>query len=80
LNGIGRKVLVVARQTNLEVIDDAMADVLRRKTGTQRLQIVDALYRAAWKLIEANIRANHADWDDARVRRAVAARISGGTD
>jgi hypothetical protein len=71
---------MVACRNSAEVVDDAMAEVLRRKTGAERLRIVDALYRAAWKLIEANVRATHTDWDDAQVRRAVAARIAGGTN
>lgn len=57
-----------------------MAEVMRRKTGAQRLQIVDALYRTAWALIEGNVRAAHPDWTDSQVKVAVAGRIAGGTD
>jgi hypothetical protein len=63
-----------------EVVDDQMAEVLRRMTGAQRLRIVDSLYRAAWKLIETNVRSMHPEWDDQTVVRTVAARIAGGTD
>jgi hypothetical protein len=63
-----------------EVIDDRMAEVFRRMTGAQRLGIVDSLYRIAWKLIETNVRMSHPQWDDAVVKRAVAARIAGGTE
>ena len=64
----------------VEVVEDEMAAVLRRKTGAQRLRIVDALYRSAWNLIETNVRGSHPDWDDRQVRVAVAARIAVGTD
>ena len=63
-----------------EVIEDVMAEVMRRKTGAQRLAIVDALYRSAWALIEGNVRRAHPDWNDVRVRATVAGRIAGGTD
>ena len=53
---------------------------MRRKTGAQRLQIVDALYLAARSLIEGNVRATHPNWTDVQVRAAVAARIAGDTD
>ena len=68
------------RRRVIEVVEDEMATVLRRKTGAQRLKIVDALYRSAWNLIETNVRASHPDWKKPQIRAAVAARISGGTD
>ncbi len=71
---------IVRREPLIEVVDDDMAEVLRRKTGAERLKIVDALYRAAWQLVEWNVRAEHPDWDERCVRRAVAERIAGGTD
>ena len=69
-----------ARRMVIEVVDEKMAAVLRRKTGAQRLKIVDALYRSAWNLIEMNVRSSHPDWDEPQVRAAVAARIAGGTN
>jgi len=71
---------MIKRAPVIEVVDDEMADVLRRKTGAERLQIVDALYRAAWQLAESNIRSSHPDWTVVPVRSAVAQRIAGGTD
>jgi hypothetical protein len=68
------------RKPVVEVVDDDMAEVLRRKSGWGRLKIVDALYRTAWELIEGNVRHDHPDWDQQRVRRAVAQRIAGGSD
>jgi hypothetical protein len=65
------------RRPVIEVVDDEMAEVLRRKTGWERLKIVDALYRTAWELVEWNVRAENSDWDDVSVRRAVAERIAG---
>jgi hypothetical protein len=73
-------VLVNSRRMAIEVIDDDMAAVLRQKTGAQRLAIVDALYDAAWRLIECNVQTRHPEWSDQQVRRAVAQRIAGAAD
>ena len=64
----------------IEVIDDEMAAVLGKKTGGERLKIVDALYDAAWQLAEWNVRLAHPDWSHSRVRSAVAQRIAHATD
>ena len=69
-----------SRRMVIEVVEDEMAAVLRRKTGVERLKIVDALYRSAWKLIEMNVRDSHPDWTASEVRSAVAARIAHGAD
>ena len=66
------------REPMIEVVDDATAEVLRRMTGAERLRIVDGLCLTARILAEANIRAEHPDWDHARVKRAVAETIAGG--
>jgi hypothetical protein len=68
------------REPVIEVVDDAMAEVLRRMTGGQRLKIVVGLCRTARNLVEANVRADHPEWNEERVRRAVAERIAGGAD
>jgi hypothetical protein len=63
----------------VEMMTDDEARVYQQKTGAERLKIVDMLYRSARRLIEANVRESHPEWDDLRVRRAVAERITGGT-
>ncbi len=55
-----------------------MADVILRKTGAQRREIVDFLYQADWALIEGNVRATQPDWDDRQVTAKAARRIAGG--
>jgi 2-keto-3-deoxy-6-phosphogluconate aldolase len=77
---VAKDATMKARRMVIEVVDEKMAAVLRRKTGAQRLKIVDALYRSAWNLIEMNVRSSHPDWDEPQVRAAVAARIAGGTN
>ena len=66
------------RRVVVEVVDDAMAEVLRRKSGAERLQIADEMFRSAVGLIRASVRAAHPDWPAERVQREIARRISRG--
>ena len=61
-----------------EVMDDRMAQVLREKSGAERLCIADGLFSFARELIESSIRAAHPEWDEARVRSETARRLSHG--
>ena len=63
----------------IEVVDDAVAEVLRRKTPAERVAMAFAANRTARLVIEGNIRTRHPDWDDARVAAELARRMSGGT-
>jgi hypothetical protein len=69
---MGRKPL------NVEMMDDAMANVLRAKTPAERLAIANGLWRSASRMIEAILRAEQPDWTDDAIRREVARRMSHG--
>lgn len=62
----------------IEVIDDQTADVLRRKTGAERLRIADEMYSWARRTLTSHLRSEHPDWDEGRVVREVARRLSHG--
>lgn len=63
---------------NVEMMDDAMADVLRAKSPAERLAIANGLWRSASRMIEAILRAERPDWTDDAIRREVARRMSYG--
>jgi len=63
----------------IEVLDDAMARVLRAKTGAERLRIANGLFRFARQMIRNSLRARHPDWDERRLSQEIARRISHGT-
>ena len=63
---------------NLESIDDALADVLRRKTPAEKVEMIAAANRTARLLAAAGIRYQHPDWADERVQAEVIARVCGG--
>jgi hypothetical protein len=62
----------------VEVMDDQMAEVLRRKSGAERLAIADALFRFARQLVLSGLRAEHPDWSDGRIATEAARRLSHG--
>lgn len=62
----------------IEVMDDAMADLLRRKTEVERLQIAGRMWRSARVILRGAIRTEHPDWTADQVEREIARRISHG--
>ena len=61
-----------------EIVDDAMAEILRRKTEAERLAIAFGMWDFAQQMIGANLRREHPDWSDEEIRRATARRMSHG--
>ena len=66
-------------ESRADRMDPGMAEVLRAKTGTERMQMAFAMYRAARRMIASQLRADHPDWDPEAVDREVARRIAGGS-
>ena len=62
----------------IEVVSHEMADVLRSKTGAERLAIASAMYASARRMLLCSLRAEHPDWDDARITAEAARRLSHG--
>jgi len=62
----------------IEVVDDAVADVLRSKTIAQRVEMVFAANRTMRLRIEGHLRTEHPDWSDEQVLAEVARRMLGG--
>ena len=62
----------------IEVIDDEMAAVWRAKSGEERLRIANRMFLFARRTVRADVRAEHPDWDDARVNREVMRRLGHG--
>ena len=62
----------------IEVVDEAMAEVLRRKTRAERIAIGFGLWRSAKLMLQAQLAAKHPEWDRRQVDREVARRLSHG--
>ena len=64
---------------NIEVLDDRMAEVLKSKTPQQRLLIAFGIWKSAKKQLINYFRSIHPDWDEEKIQREVARRLSHGT-
>jgi hypothetical protein len=62
----------------LEVMDDAVAAIMRRKTPGERLRIAFGPWTYARDMVRASVRHQHPDHTEDEVRRAVARRMSHG--
>ncbi len=62
----------------IEVIDSAMAEVLRRKTPAQRLRIGFALWDSTKRILTAHLSSEHPDWAPTRISQEVLRRLSHG--
>ena len=62
----------------LEVVDDAVAEVLRRMSPAQRVAAALDAGRTLRLVVEGGVRSRHPDWDDARVAEEVARRMRSG--
>ncbi len=62
----------------IEVIDDIMAEVLRRKTPAERLRIGFSLWESAYRMLKTHLGKTHPEWDAAQVETEVVKRLSHG--
>jgi len=62
----------------IESVDEAMVEIYKKKTPSQRLQIAFGLWRSAKIMLTNNLRSLHPEWDEKRLQREVAGRISHG--
>jgi hypothetical protein len=67
-----------ALAARIETLDDRMAEVLRAKTGAERLHIASGMYASARRMLLSYLRAEHSDWDAAEIQRETARRLSHG--
>lgn len=63
----------------IEVVDDAMAEVLRHKTPAERIAIGFSLWESARLLLTAHLGRSHPAWHAKKVEEEVAKRLSHGT-
>lgn len=62
----------------IEVVDDDMAVVLRRKTPAERISIADNLWTSAHDMLMSLIGKAYPEWDIERIKKEVARRLSHG--
>lgn len=62
----------------IEVMDDRVAEIMRRKTPAEKLAMLDEAWRFGWSLVEGGVRRLNPDLPDDEVRRETARRMSRG--
>jgi len=62
----------------IESVDESMAEIYRKKSPAERLRIAFGLWRSARTLLLNLLREANPDWDEKRLQREVARRISHG--
>ena len=62
----------------IEVMDDAMVQVLRSKSSAERLTVANGMRRSARDMIRCMLRAEHPEWTDEAVHREAARRLAHG--
>ena len=63
----------------IEVLDDSMADVLRKKRPAERIRIGFDIWTSAHAMLTAHIKSIHPDWVREHVEREVTRRFLHGT-
>ncbi len=56
-------------------MDDDMAEILRAKSGAERLRIAFGLFESARRMLTSMLAADYPDWSQERVRREVSRRL-----
>jgi len=69
---------MIRHHHHIEVMDDAMADVLRQKTEAERLAIAFRMWAFARDMIARQVRSDSPDLPEPEVQRLVARRMSHG--
>ncbi len=62
----------------IEMMDDRMAEVLRSKTGAERLQIANDMFESARSMLLYHLQTTHPEWNPQQLQREVARRLSHG--
>jgi hypothetical protein len=59
----------------IELLDEAVVQVLRGKTSAQRVAMIFAANRTMRLRLEGHLRTRHPDWDDLTLAREIARRM-----
>lgn len=60
----------------IEVVDEAVAAILRTKTPAERLAMAFDAFETAWQMTTAQVQRHYPSWPDDRVRPEVARRLT----
>ena len=62
----------------IEVMDDAMAEVLRRKTPAERIQIGFSIWTSVHNMLMVHLKRTNPEWNAERLNQEVVRRLAHG--
>ena len=65
--------------SQIEVVDEATAEILRKNTPAERVAMTCDAHRTAKLLLTAQVQRRSPDWDESMVREEVHRRLMYGT-
>jgi len=63
----------------IEILDESIVEVLRRKTPVERAAMIFVANRTMRLRLEGHLRTRHPDWDDQAIQQEIARRMSRAT-
>jgi len=72
------KVKIRLDNRQIEAVDDMMAEILRKKSPAERLEIAFGMWHSTRILLSSNIKSLHPEWDEKRLQEEVVKRLSHG--
>lgn len=79
LKNVGTADMISDKRYRIEIVDPAIALILRQKSPAERLEMIAAANRTARILAAAGVRFAHPLWDEAKVDAEVIRRVCGGS-
>ena len=64
--------------SRIEVVDEAIAKILRRKTPAERVAMLCECNRTVRSILYGSLESLHPDWNDTQIRREIARRMCNG--
>ena len=61
------------------MVDDKVAEILRKKTGQERLEMVWDSWNFFNQIIEAHLKNIHPEWTQEQIQKEIARRVLYGT-
>ncbi len=71
-------VTTLKRRPCIELLDEAIVEILRRKTPAERVAMIFTANRTMRLRLEGHLRTVHPDWDTSQVMQEIARRMSCG--
>ncbi|MGA2498171.1 MAG: hypothetical protein ABSH20_10540 [Tepidisphaeraceae bacterium] len=62
----------------MEVVDETVAEILRRKTPAERVAMLCECNRTVRSILYGSLESRHPDWSEAQIRREIARRMCDG--